>query len=73
VDSGPSVPVTATMRDALAALLDGGTGSVAVQDATGTPIGVLTATEIAQAGLSSGTEGGQPDDPADEQPVHRAG
>jgi osmoprotectant transport system ATP-binding protein len=70
---GPSVPASATMRDALAALLDGGTGWVAVQDGTGTPIGVLTATEIAEAGLSSGTEAGQPDDPADEQPVHRAG
>ncbi len=63
---GPSVPASATMRDALAALLDGGTGWVAVNDPNGQPLGVLTATEIARAGLSSATQGGQSDDPADE-------
>jgi osmoprotectant transport system ATP-binding protein len=46
--AGPSVPSTSTMRDALAALLDGGTGWVAVTD-DGTPLGVLTATTIASA------------------------
>jgi CBS domain-containing protein len=47
--AGPSVPATAVMRDALAALLDGGTGWVAVTDPkTGKPLGVLTATDIAE-------------------------
>ena len=47
--SGPSVPASATMRDALAALLDGGTGWVAVVDENGHRLGVLTPTEIALA------------------------
>jgi osmoprotectant transport system ATP-binding protein len=46
---GPSVPADATMRDALAALLDGGTGHVVVRDRDGAPLGVLTPTEIAMA------------------------
>jgi osmoprotectant transport system ATP-binding protein len=46
---GPSVPASGTMRDALAALLDGGTGWVAVLDVSGEPLGVLTPTEIALA------------------------
>ncbi len=45
--AGPSVEVTATVKDALAALLDGGTGWVAVTE-DGAPIGVLTATSIAE-------------------------
>jgi osmoprotectant transport system ATP-binding protein len=47
--AGPSVPATAVMRDALAALLDGGTRWVAVTDPkSGKPLGVLTATDIAE-------------------------
>ncbi len=49
VDAGPSVPASGTMRDALAALLEGGRGWVAVRDGSGEPLGVLTATEIAMA------------------------
>ncbi|HEY1487596.1 MAG TPA: ATP-binding cassette domain-containing protein [Micromonosporaceae bacterium] len=45
---GPSVPSSATMRDALAALLDGGTGWVAITDGDEVA-GVLTATSIAEA------------------------
>jgi hypothetical protein len=37
------------MRDALAALLDGGQGWVLVRDESGAPLGVLTPTEIALA------------------------
>ena len=48
-DAGPSVPASGTMRDALAALLEGGRGWVAVRDGSGEPLGVLTATEIAMA------------------------
>jgi osmoprotectant transport system ATP-binding protein len=44
----PRVPASATMRDALAALLDGGTGRVVVTDADGAPLGVLTPMEIAR-------------------------
>jgi osmoprotectant transport system ATP-binding protein len=43
---GPTVPSTATMRDALAALLDGGTGWVAVTN-DDEVAGILTATTIA--------------------------
>jgi osmoprotectant transport system ATP-binding protein len=45
---GPSVPSSATMRDALGALLDGGTSWVAVTDGD-TVLGVLTATSIAES------------------------
>jgi osmoprotectant transport system ATP-binding protein len=49
VAAGPSVPSTAVLREALAALLDGGTGWVAVTDPdSGKPLGVLTATDIAE-------------------------
>jgi osmoprotectant transport system ATP-binding protein len=51
VASGPSVPADAMLADALAALLDGGHGWVAVTDpGNGTPIGILTATTIAESG-----------------------
>ena len=47
---GASVPLSGTMRDALAALLDGsGRGWVAVTDDQGEPVGVLTPTDIALA------------------------
>jgi osmoprotectant transport system ATP-binding protein len=46
--NAPAVPADATMRDALAALLDGGTGWVVVRDGDGTPLGVLTPTQIAE-------------------------
>jgi osmoprotectant transport system ATP-binding protein len=49
VAAGPSVPASGTMRDALAALLDGGQGWVLVRDESGAPLGVLTPTEIALA------------------------
>ena len=49
--SGPSVPSDAMLADALAALLDGGRGWVAVNDpASSQPIGILTATTIAESG-----------------------
>jgi osmoprotectant transport system ATP-binding protein len=51
VTDGPSVPLSGTMRDALAALLDGGTGWVLVHDDAGEPLGVLTPDEIALAAL----------------------
>ena len=51
VAAGPSVPADAMLADALAALLDGGHGWVAVTDpGSGKPIGVLTATAIAESG-----------------------
>jgi osmoprotectant transport system ATP-binding protein len=53
---GPSVPASATMREALAALLDGGRGWVAVHDDHGAPLGVLTSTEIATAASVPETE-----------------
>ena len=53
----PSVPASGTLRDALAALLVGGTGRVVVQDAAGEPLGALTPSEIAQAAA-----GGAPTD-----------
>jgi len=53
LDGGPSVPASGTMRDALAALLEGGRGWVAVKDVSGKPLGVLTATEIAMAASTS--------------------
>jgi len=46
----PTVPASATMRDALSALLSGeGRGYVVVTDEHGEPLGVLTPTEIALA------------------------
>jgi len=47
--AGPAVPATATLREALAALLDGGTGWVAVRDGDGTALGVLTPAAIARS------------------------
>jgi osmoprotectant transport system ATP-binding protein len=49
---GPSVPSTATVRDALAALLEGGTGWVAVTKGDEVA-GVLTAAAIAEIGSVS--------------------
>jgi len=51
-DGHPSVPASATLYDALAALLDGGTGRVLVRDASGTALGTLSATEVTE--LASG-------------------
>jgi osmoprotectant transport system ATP-binding protein len=45
-DGTPAVAADGTLRDALAALLAGGTGSVAVRDADGSVLGVLTADDI---------------------------
>jgi osmoprotectant transport system ATP-binding protein len=61
--AGPSVPVSGTMRDALAALLEGGQGWVAVRDSSGEPLGVLTPTEIALA--ASDPAGDPASDPAE--------
>jgi len=57
VEKGPWVPADASLRDALAALLDGGTGWVAVRDGAadnggGKVLGVLTPTRIALAGAA---------------------
>ncbi len=52
VRAGPSVPPGSSLRDALAALLDGGLGWVAVRDGDGNPLGVLTPTQIALAGTA---------------------
>jgi osmoprotectant transport system ATP-binding protein len=49
VERGPTVDEDATLRDALAALLDGGTGWVAVRSADGTVRGVLTLADIESA------------------------
>jgi osmoprotectant transport system ATP-binding protein len=50
VADAPTVPASATMRDALSALLSGeGRGAVVVTDEHGEPLGVLTPTEIALA------------------------
>jgi osmoprotectant transport system ATP-binding protein len=56
-NAGPWVPADANLRDALAALLDGGTGWVAVRngvdgDGDGRLLGVLTPTQIALAGAA---------------------
>jgi osmoprotectant transport system ATP-binding protein len=48
IDGGPSVPASATMREALGALLDGGTGWVAVRDEAGSTLGVLVPEDIAR-------------------------
>jgi osmoprotectant transport system ATP-binding protein len=49
VSGGPVVGADASMRDALAALLDGGTGWVAVRGADGTVRGVLTLSDFTAA------------------------
>jgi osmoprotectant transport system ATP-binding protein len=50
-ESGPSVPVDATLRDALGMLLVGGTGRVIVRDSAGLPLGVLTPASITAAAV----------------------
>jgi osmoprotectant transport system ATP-binding protein len=47
VESGPRIRKDATLREALATLLVGGVGWVAVTDDDDKPLGVLTATDIA--------------------------
>ena len=60
VAAGPSVPADSMLADALAALLDGGHGWVAVTDVTnGKPIGVLTATAIAESGAVESSGGSE--------------
>ena len=51
--AAPAVDADATMRDALAALLDGGTGWVGVRGADGTIRGVLTVEDIVPRPASS--------------------
>ncbi len=46
LDGVPSVPATGTLRDALAALLDGGTDWVTVRDPDGSVLGILTIADI---------------------------
>jgi osmoprotectant transport system ATP-binding protein len=46
VSGAPTVPATGTLRDALAALLEGGTGWVAVRDKDDTVRGILTVEDI---------------------------
>ena len=53
VDRGPWVSHDATLRDALAVLLEGGTGWVAVRDRDGAVRGVLTLADIATASARS--------------------
>jgi osmoprotectant transport system ATP-binding protein len=55
-ESGPAVPVGASMREALGALLDGGTGWVAVRDGNGTTLGVLVPEDITPTGQSGSRE-----------------
>jgi osmoprotectant transport system ATP-binding protein len=45
-EAGPSVSATASMREALGALLDGGLGWVAVHDSSGRPLGVLIPADL---------------------------
>jgi osmoprotectant transport system ATP-binding protein len=54
--AAPSVPASATLRDALATLLDRGTGHVVVQGDDGTPLGVLTPALVAEIGAAGGPE-----------------
>jgi osmoprotectant transport system ATP-binding protein len=54
VAAGPSVAMTATLREALASLLDGGLGWVAVTGDDGEIAGVLTAADIAENDVPSG-------------------
>lgn len=51
VAGGPTVDATATLREALAILLDGGTGWVAIRAQDGAIRGVLTMADIEQASL----------------------
>jgi osmoprotectant transport system ATP-binding protein len=60
IESEPRVRSDATLRDALAALLVGGVGRVAVTDADGKPIGVLTAADIARVVADSANEAAAP-------------
>jgi osmoprotectant transport system ATP-binding protein len=53
VDRGPSVGHDATLREALAVLLDGGTGWVAVRSADGNVRGILTLADIEAAATIS--------------------
>jgi osmoprotectant transport system ATP-binding protein len=55
---GPWVASDATMREALARLLDGGTGQVVVRDGNGQALGILTPAEIAHvASVDAGGPG----------------
>ncbi len=56
---GPSVPAGASLREALAALLDGGTGWVGVRDGDGLA-GALTPDDIYQALHPATADGGAP-------------
>jgi hypothetical protein len=49
VERGPSVNDDATLREALAMLLDGGTGWVAIRAPDGTARGILTLADIEAA------------------------
>lgn len=51
--AGPVVSSVATLREALSALLDGGTGTVTVREPDGTIRGVLTLAAIAAAGAEA--------------------
>ncbi|HKT06128.1 MAG TPA: ABC transporter ATP-binding protein [Rugosimonospora sp.] len=51
---GPSVPASATLREALGALLDGGRGWVAIHDSGGAPLGVLLPDDIAHLAVTPG-------------------
>jgi osmoprotectant transport system ATP-binding protein len=53
VDGGPSVGPDATLREALAALLEGGTGWVAVREPGGAARGILTPDDIRAAAAVS--------------------
>ncbi|HWB34632.1 MAG TPA: hypothetical protein VHA75_01265, partial [Rugosimonospora sp.] len=50
---GPSVAADASLREALSALLVGGTGRVLVHDADGVPLGQLTPATIASAAVTA--------------------
>jgi osmoprotectant transport system ATP-binding protein len=55
-DSGPSIGVDASLRDALSALLVAGSGQVIVRDAGGVPLGRLTPGGIAAAATATHRE-----------------
>ena len=59
--SGPKVPATVMLRDALGALLDGGRDYVVVTGDDGEPIGVLTSAAIAAAAAPDATAAAAPD------------
>jgi osmoprotectant transport system ATP-binding protein len=52
INGGPSVPASATLRDALAALLEGRTGWVAIRGEDGAVRGILTVADIHHAATS---------------------